>query len=170
MGKGARAWWQRPWPWILLVAVIVIAITAVLALGGRPAASPSPSATVSPTPTQTSAEPTPSETALTSETPYCLAFRTIIEGSRDDETEGSSADWDKLAARFGEYLTKYQKAAKLAPDSLSSDYDTVIAQLKDAVAVAKSKDLSQLKDFFAGLDAINSSMDAIDTESRTLCR
>jgi len=170
MGNGARSWWQRPWPWALLVAVIVIAITASLALTGRPAATPSASAAVTPSATPTSATPTPSDTALTSETPYCLAFRTIIEGSRDDEAEGGGADWGKLEARFGEYLTKYQKAAKLAPDSLRDDYDKVVAQLKAAVEVAKSRDFTKLNDFFASLDALNSSMDAIDTQSRTLCR
>jgi|GEM_PF-4162572 hypothetical protein len=170
MGKGARPWWQRPWPWVLLVAAIVIAITASLTLGARPTASPTPDPTLTASVTPTSAEPTPSETALTSETPYCLAFRTIIEGSRDEETEGSTADWDKLADRFGEYLGKYQKAAKLAPDSLRDDYDKVIDRLKDAVEVAKSRDLSKLNDFFTGLEALNTSMDAIDTQSRALCR
>lgn len=169
MGNAARPWWRRPWPWAVLVAVIVIGITASFALAGRPSASPTPSASVSSQPTATSAAPTPSNTALTSETPYCLAFRTIIEGSRDAEAEGG-ADWDKLEARFTDYLSKYQKAAKLAPDSLRSDYDKVIVRLKDAVEVAKTRDLSQLSDFFASLEALNASMDAIDTESRTLCR
>jgi hypothetical protein len=173
MSTGTKRWWQRPWLWVSLVAVIVVAIVASLALGGRPAASPTPSAVVTPSTTaSTSAEPTlsPSDTALTSETPYCLAFRTIIEGSRDDEAEGSGADWAKLEARFGQYLNKYQKAGKLAPSSLRGDYDKVITQLKAAVEVAKSRDISKLSDFFAGLDALNSSMDAIDTDSRTLCR
>lgn len=170
MGKGARSWWQHPWLWVVLVVVVVGAITATLLLGGRPEASPSPSASVTPTVTPSSVEPTPSQTALTSETPYCLAFRTIIEGTRDDQSEGGGADWAKLEARFGEYLTQYQKAAKLAPESLRDDYDKVIGRLKDAVDVAKSRDFSKLNSFFASLEALNSSMDSIDTQSRTLCR
>lgn len=171
MGKGARSWWQRRWLWVVVVVAVVSAVTASLVLSGRPAATPSPSAPVPSSATPpSSAAPTPSETALTSETPYCLAFRTIIEGSRDDQSEGGGADWAKLEARFGEYLTKYQKAAKLAPESLGDDYAKVIVRLKEAVAVAKSRDFTKLNSFFAGLDALNSSMDSIDTQSRTLCR
>ena len=165
MAKRAEGWWTRPVAWVtgaIAVAVVALVVLIVINLAAPSAA---PSATPSESPTASA-----SSTALTSETPYCKAFRTIIEPARDNQGESAGLDWDQLSRRFTTYLTEYQSAEKLAPAGLKDDYAKAIGTLKEGVAVALSRDLTRLKDFLAKLSSLNDAMDAIDTQSRELCR
>lgn len=168
MAQPTRPWWRHPAAWIAGgVIVIVIVVAVVLTVSGRAGV---PTAQSSPATQTASPTPTASSTVLTSETPYCKAFRTIIEPVSDNPGESSGVDWDKLHDRFVGYQKKYQTAAKLAPDELKDDYSQVLSYLQQGITITANRDVSKLQEFLTALSSLNDAMNTIDTQSRTLCR
>lgn len=167
MAQPTRQWWRHPAAWVatgvIVVAIVVAVVLAVSGRAGVPNAGSSPSLTPDPTPTASS-------TVLTSETPYCKAFRTIIEPVSDSAGESSGVDWDKLHDRFVDYQKKYQTAAKLAPAELTDDYTQVLSYLQQGITITAKRDVSKLQEFLTALSSLNDAMNAIDTQSRALCR
>lgn len=177
-----KPWWKS-WRGAVVGLAVVLAMVGVVlfslnAKGGTPTAGPSPE----PTPTATApATASPSASIpLAEETAtmgvdqvaaYCSDYKTILgSGTTSNSDDDAGVDFDKLAALYEDLLGKYQAASKNAPASLADQYAKVIQFLKDAKAVAETKDINAVRAQFSLLSSLNEAMEAIEKASQKLCK
>lgn len=176
--------------WIILAGAVVLALliggtvwglSSLLPSGATPVATTTAAGTPSGTPTATDTPvvtptPTPSATPTPTPTPtptekslYCKAFARITAGGIDTKTKDGSIDFAELSDQFGQLITRYSAAAKVAPDSLKADYEEVLAYLRQGKKAVDAKSLDQLKIMVGNLGSLNDTMSNIQAESKTLC-